>query len=473
MKTKKPTSHHSHKRTNHSDHHPSHKRRYIILALLAILLLGFGGWVWLFYSDRTMPNIVVGNIAVGNAKADTIRQAIAQQTPQLSVTFDDNGKRTTIPAKDLGVVVDTEATVQKALKVRNALLWQSTKVPLVLMNDPGMLIEYAQKTFPSIFVDAKDPEVVFNEQAGQFEIRPGVDGKGLDIKSFEEALPLLAEQPQDFTLKLTSASVQPLLDEAKLKKPRDQANEIIKKQVAFTLKGQTIYTAKPAEIASWLHFVPEPTKGTVGLEIDKAKVSQLLTDKVSPMVATPPVDQKVIIDKQSGAKTVIQQGRAGSTIQDIDKLSSDVVTQLSANKAFSSEVSIASAPFKTVTLTSADKWIEIDLSKQRLTMYMSGQPIKSVLVSTGRAKTPTRVGTFAIYSKRAVMTMTGTIAGDYYYIPNIKWVSFFDGGEAFHGTYWHHNFGHPMSHGCVNMTEADAKVLYDFAPIGTKVVVHY
>jgi lipoprotein-anchoring transpeptidase ErfK/SrfK len=420
-----------------------------------------------------MPNIVVGNIAVGNAKADTIRQAIAQQTPQLSVTFDDNGKRTTIPAKDLGVVVDTEATVQKALKVRNALLWQSTKVPLVLMNDPGMLIEYAQKTFPSIFVDAKDPEVVFNEQAGQFEIRPGVDGKGLDIKSFEEALPLLAEQPQDFTLKLTSASVQPLLDEAKLKKPRDQANEIIKKQVAFTLKGQTIYTAKPAEIASWLHFVPEPTKGTVGLEIDKAKVSQLLTDKVSPMVATPPVDQKVIIDKQSGAKTVIQQGRAGSTIQDIDKLSSDVVTQLSANKAFSSEVSIASAPFKTVTLTSADKWIEIDLSKQRLTMYMSGQPIKSVLVSTGRAKTPTRVGTFAIYSKRAVMTMTGTIAGDYYYIPNIKWVSFFDGGEAFHGTYWHHNFGHPMSHGCVNMTEADAKVLYDFAPIGTKVVVHY
>jgi lipoprotein-anchoring transpeptidase ErfK/SrfK len=443
------------------------------LALLAILLLGFGGWVWLFYSDRTMPNIVVGNIAVSNAKADTIRQAIAQQTPQLSVTFDDNGKRTTIPAKDLGVVVDTEATVQKALKVRNALLWQSTKVPLVLMNDPGMLIEYAQKTFPSIFVDAKDPEVVFNEQAGQFEIRPGVDGKGLDIKSFEEALPLLAEQPQDFTLKLTSASVQPLLDEAKLKEPRDQANEIIKKQVAFTLKGQTIYAAKPAEIASWLHFVPEPTQGTVGLEIDKAKVSQLLTDKVSPMVATPPVDQKVIIDKQSGAKTVIQQGRAGSTIQDIDKLSSDVVTQLSANKAFSSEVSIASAPFKTVTLTSADKWIEIDLSKQRLTMYMSGQPIKSVLVSTGRAKTPTRVGTFAIYSKRAVMTMTGTIAGDYYYIPNIKWVSFFDGGEAFHGTYWHHNFGHPMSHGCVNMTEADAKVLYDFAPIGTKVVVHY
>jgi len=474
MKTKKPrSSHHPHKHADQPDHKPFHKRRYIILALLVMLVLGVGSWAYIFYSDRTLPNVVVGSVAVGNARADVIRQAIAQQAPQLSVTFDDNGKRTTIPAKDLGVVVDTEATVQKALKVRNVFLWQPTKVPLVLVNDPGVLIEYAQKTFPSIFVDAKDPEIVFNEQAGQFEVKPGVDGKGLDIKSFEEALPLLAEQPQDFTLKLTPASVRPLLDEVKLKDPRDRANEIIKKQVAFTLKGKVIYEAKPAEIAGWLHFMPEPSEGTAKLEIDKAKVSQLLTDKVSPMVASPPVDQKVVVNKQTGAKTIIQQGKAGTTIQDIDKLSSDVVTHLSENKAFSSEVSIATAPFKTVTLASADKWIEIDLSKQRVTIYMGDQPIKSVLVSTGRAKTPTRVGTYAIYSKRTVMTMTGTIAGDYYYVPNVKWVSFFDGGEAFHGTYWHHNFGRPMSHGCVNMTEADAKFLYDFAPIGTKVVVHY
>lgn len=473
MKTKKQASHHLHKHADRSKDKPSHKKRYAILVLLTVAVLALMGWAFWFYGQRAMPNVVVGSMATGNATPDAIRQAIIQQAPQLSVTFDNNGKKTTIPAKNLGVVVDIEATVQKALQARNLLLWQPAKVPLVLANDPGVLIEYAHQAFPAMFVDAKDPEVVWNGQTNQFDVKPGIDGKGLDIKSFEEALPALAEQPQGFTLKLTTAAVRPLLDVAKVAKVRDRANNIIRQQVEFKLKGQVIYAAKPADIAGWLHFVPEPTQGSARLEVDKAKVSQLLTDKVSPMVASPPVDQRVIINEQSGAKTVLQQGRPGATIQDIDKLSSDVVTQLQADKPFSSEVSIATAPFKTVTLTGADKWIEIDLSRQRVALYLDDHQVKSFLVSTGRANTPTQAGTFAVYSKRAVMTMTGTIAGDYYYIPNIKWVSFFDGGEAFHGTYWHHNFGHPMSHGCVNMTEADAKTLYDFAPIGTKVVVHY
>ena len=135
-------------------------------------------------------------------------------------------------------------------------------------------------------------------------------------------------------------------------------------------------------------------------------------------------------------------------------------------------VTIASAPFKTVTMTGTDKWIEVDLSTQTLTMWLGSQVVKSFLISSGKAATPTQIGEGMIYSKTPSMTMTGTIAGDYFYVPNVKWVSFFNGGEAIHGTYWHSNFGYPMSHGCINMTEVDAKTLYDFAPIGTKVIVH-
>ena len=58
----------------------------------------------------------------------------------------------------------------------------------------------------------------------------------------------------------------------------------------------------------------------------------------------------------------------------------------------------------------------------------------------------------------------------YYYLPNVPWVMFFANDEiakmrgfSFHGTYWHDNFGHPMSHGCINMKIADAKTLYDWA----------
>ena len=51
----------------------------------------------------------------------------------------------------------------------------------------------------------------------------------------------------------------------------------------------------------------------------------------------------------------------------------------------------------------------------------------------------------------------------YYNLPNVKWVQYFYADYAFHGTYWHNDFGRPKSHGCINMTNADAKWLFDWA----------
>ena len=69
--------------------------------------------------------------------------------------------------------------------------------------------------------------------------------------------------------------------------------------------------------------------------------------------------------------------------------------------------------------------------------------------------------------------------GTYYYLPGVPWVQFFGNaqipwsrGYSFHGTYWHNNFGHPMSHGCINMKTPDAKWLYDWAPMGTPVNIY-
>jgi lipoprotein-anchoring transpeptidase ErfK/SrfK len=96
-------------------------------------------------------------------------------------------------------------------------------------------------------------------------------------------------------------------------------------------------------------------------------------------------------------------------------------------------------------------------------------------VSTGTAETEavtTPVGYWSVLTKYDSQTMEGTISGEYYRVPDVPYVMYFDNlGNALHGTYWHNNFGHPMSHGCVNLPMDVAAFLYSWTDIGTAVTV--
>lgn len=115
------------------------------------------------------------------------------------------------------------------------------------------------------------------------------------------------------------------------------------------------------------------------------------------------------------------------------------------------------------------KWIDIDLSSQRLRAYAGNTVLRTMVVSTGIARYPTPPGRFRIYSKYPSITMSGPG----YNLPGVPHSMFFYRGYAIHGTYWHNNFGTPMSHGCINLTRGDAAWLYSWAPIGTLVVIHW
>lgn len=115
------------------------------------------------------------------------------------------------------------------------------------------------------------------------------------------------------------------------------------------------------------------------------------------------------------------------------------------------------------------RFILVDLSDSMAYAYEDGNLVYTALGSMGLPATPTVVGKFSIYYRLPSQTMSGPG----YYLPNVEWVQYFYSGYALHGTYWHNNFGQPMSHGCVNMTNDDAKWFYDFGSIGTPVHVQY
>ena len=114
------------------------------------------------------------------------------------------------------------------------------------------------------------------------------------------------------------------------------------------------------------------------------------------------------------------------------------------------------------------RWVEIDLSSQTLTAWDDEDLYLHVKISSGLVQYPTPVGHYNVWH----MNESQTMSGPGYSLPNVKFNMYFYQGYAMHGAYWHNNFGQPMSHGCVNMTEEDAERLYRFIDLGTEVWVH-
>ena len=125
---------------------------------------------------------------------------------------------------------------------------------------------------------------------------------------------------------------------------------------------------------------------------------------------------------------------------------------------------------------STTKEIVVNRTEQKLYAYDSGELIMEFDISTGLALTPTPRGTFTIFKKTPSRYMQGPLpnipSDDYYDLPGVPWNLYFtNGGAVIHGAYWHNSFGSPYSHGCVNLSPEDAEKIYNWAPLGTKVIV--
>ena len=136
-----------------------------------------------------------------------------------------------------------------------------------------------------------------------------------------------------------------------------------------------------------------------------------------------------------------------------------------------------------------EKWIDVSLNEQRVRAFEGNKVIMEFPISSG-LWAPTPKGDFRIWYKTRYQSMIGGSKemGTYYNLPNVPSNMFFHQGYALHGAYWHNNFGHPMSHGCVNEPLANAAQIFDWTgPVvpsgqnavkatddnpGTRVLVH-
>ena len=139
--------------------------------------------------------------------------------------------------------------------------------------------------------------------------------------------------------------------------------------------------------------------------------------------------------------------------------------------------------------TGAERWIEVDLSEQKVRAWEGGNLFLESLVSTGKwGRTPK--GEYRIWGKFKYAKMSGgrREINTYYYLPNVPYIMYYQNGYGLHGTYWHNNFGYVMSHGCTNLpTPVAEKLFYWTTPSlplgrnyvratrsdpGTRIVIH-
>ena len=122
----------------------------------------------------------------------------------------------------------------------------------------------------------------------------------------------------------------------------------------------------------------------------------------------------------------------------------------------------------------ANSWNYVLVNKalpETTTVYQNGAPVYSTPANTGVAGAPTVDGTFPVFARYTVTTMSGTNPdGSHYVDPGIPWVSYFNGGDALHG-FVRASYGFPQSDGCVEMPPANAAIVFPYTPLGTLVSV--
>lgn len=242
--------------------------------------------------------------------------------------------------------------------------------------------------------------------------------------------------------------------------------------VGFAILGQAkVAHAAPANIKTYLKTAPitvifEGSRWTA----NAAEIRKWLTVQNNGIVTAvnPEKFVNLIANQINIDPTEDQDGRRVDTNALTSKIN-EILTQGLPGKTIDLPLITISRNVNAQAGRYEGRYIDINLSEQTLYAFEGYNLANQFLVSTGRRGHATPTGEFHIYSQ----DWSARMHGPGYYLPNVPFISWFYGDYSIHGTYWHNNFGHVMSHGCVNMETGAAEWIFGWAGIGTPVYIHY
>ncbi len=416
------------------------------------------------------PGTTVAGIPVGwltpGAAADTIRSHVADT----EVTLTGAGGDTVLTGADLGAEIDATALADAAFAERplwNVTAWMGEPVAGDITLDPATAEAALREAVPSSFEDAVDAGVVFDAAGGGYAITPSATGTAVDLDGLTAALvDTIADGGTSLDFSGDPAEAAPAITDEDATTLATSLNTMLG-SIGFYIGEERTVPVDPATASTWLSVVDDG--GQLSVVADEAAI-QATIDALPAAVDRAPVNATNIVDSAGKILRTETEGVSGRAIGDTSTLASDVATKLEAGEgAF--PIPVTETPFESVNLV---RKIDVDLGSQTATLIENGSVVRSWAISSGKSATPTDTGNFRVYAHVREQTMKSREPdGSITETPNVPWVTYFNGDEGFHGTYWHNDFGTPRSHGCVNMPIDVARYVYEWSPVGLEVAVHY
>lgn len=460
--------------------------KVVLIVLLVVALSGLGTLfgVYKYFDGKAKIGTSVAGVSVtGQTEAELL--ATAQKlggTSSLALSV--NGKQATFDLADLGVTLDAQKTADQALGTADPNhhgWWPVRRVDTPLVYDYST--DDLQKAVDDAFVSgamAPQDATVALDKDGQFVTTPDEPGATVDVTPVEAAIDTLSTGGTVGTITLTTQTVPASITSAAATSAAEQANAIINASYTFKSTSKS-YTLGAAQIAKWVTLTPDASSGAITVGVDQDAVAQDLPAILDQKVAQPVVNKKVLYTPDGAQIAIASWGQDGTTVTDPAAAVTALTQALTSGKGLTFTVATKTQKATTQKVTvggaydqpNGSKWVDVNQTTFTVTMYEGTTVVHKMPCVTGKPGTPTHNGTYYIYLKQASTDMKGKNAdGSSYVQPHVPWTMYFHNGEALHGAYWRSSFGYRGSHGCVNLPVAQAKIIYQWAPLGTKVVVH-
>ncbi|WEG08054.1 L,D-transpeptidase family protein [Microbacterium horticulturae] len=412
------------------------------------------------------PGTAVAGVQIGGMTPGSAAAAIQKELENTTVELSGDGIDATLTGAQLGATVDASSLASAAYSEHPMWKigsWYSETKQARVTLDHDTAEAALRKAAPALFEDPVDAAVAYDADSEKYVVTDAEKGTGIDLDAVASALQTAFDAGQTrASVEATTIATDPAISTETAKTTARTLNKVLDTAGFYVGKERTVPVDRKVA-ASWLTVTPRD--GSFDVTADASAIDKVVST-LAKKVDRAPQNGTVITNSSGTVLATEKETLDGRTLGDTSGIAAAFATQLaSGDGTYELKVSVDKA-----STTKISRYAVVDLSEQRAYFYQNGKLWNSYLVSTGRAGHATPTGHFAVFAHVGMQDM-GCVDGYDYCTKNVPWVTYFAPDIAFHGTYWHNNFGHVMSHGCVNMPISIAKTVYDWAPDGMEVTV--